>query len=107
NIHLGCCLFQAEAGIRVFHVTGVQTCALPICEQCRSLYWPKGKRYPAAGIHAVRAICDRTAVALECRIQATCPAAPVRLHRAGRSEERRVGKEWRYGRSPDEYTRGE
>src|SRR5690606_39481137 len=23
--------FQAEAGIRVFHVTGVQTCALPIC----------------------------------------------------------------------------
>src|SRR5690606_39200711 len=24
-------LFQAEAGIRDFHVTGVQTCALPIC----------------------------------------------------------------------------
>src|SRR5690606_41102827 len=24
--------FQAEDGIRVFHVTGVQTCALPICE---------------------------------------------------------------------------
>src|SRR5690606_34218447 len=23
--------FQAEAGIRDFHVTGVQTCALPIC----------------------------------------------------------------------------
>src|SRR5690606_39602860 len=23
--------FQAEDGIRVFHVTGVQTCALPIC----------------------------------------------------------------------------
>src|SRR5207302_7222586 len=27
--------FQAEDGIRDFHVTGVQTCALPIC--CRSL----------------------------------------------------------------------
>src|SRR5690606_39989992 len=24
-------LFQAEDGIRDFHVTGVQTCALPIC----------------------------------------------------------------------------
>src|SRR5690606_40836090 len=24
-------LFQAEDGIRGFHVTGVQTCALPIC----------------------------------------------------------------------------
>src|SRR5690606_39393208 len=24
------CFFQAEDGIRVFHVTGVQTCALPI-----------------------------------------------------------------------------
>src|SRR5690606_39782702 len=24
--------FQAEDGIRDFHVTGVQTCALPICE---------------------------------------------------------------------------
>src|SRR6266511_5214711 len=25
--------FQAEDGIRDFHVTGVQTCALPICRQ--------------------------------------------------------------------------
>src|SRR5690606_39529491 len=25
--------FQAEEGIRDFHVTGVQTCALPICER--------------------------------------------------------------------------
>src|SRR5690606_41013470 len=24
--------FQAEDGIRAFHVTGVQTCALPICD---------------------------------------------------------------------------
>src|SRR5690606_40906816 len=27
-----CFFFQAEDGIRDFHVTGVQTCALPICE---------------------------------------------------------------------------
>src|SRR5690606_40314229 len=26
--------FQAEDGIRDFHVTGVQTCALPICAVC-------------------------------------------------------------------------
>src|SRR5690606_39466834 len=28
-------VFQAEDGIRGFHVTGVQTCALPICQYCR------------------------------------------------------------------------
>src|SRR5690606_40651584 len=28
--------FQAEDGIRDFHVTGVQTCALPISECCSS-----------------------------------------------------------------------
>src|SRR5690606_41188829 len=27
--------FQAEDGIRDFHVTGVQTCALPICEELK------------------------------------------------------------------------
>src|SRR5690606_40610405 len=27
--------FQAEDGIRDFHVTGVQTCALPICGQAQ------------------------------------------------------------------------
>src|SRR5690606_40115725 len=29
---LHCFFFQAEDGIRDFHVTGVQTCALPICQ---------------------------------------------------------------------------
>src|SRR5690606_41202404 len=28
-----CFFFQAEDGIRDFHVTGVQTCALPICNR--------------------------------------------------------------------------
>src|SRR5690606_40277202 len=35
--------FQAGAGIRVFHVTGVQTCALPIST---SIWW-SAKRPPA------------------------------------------------------------
>src|SRR5690606_5482592 len=30
--------FQAEDGIRDFHVTGVQTCALPICERLAKTY---------------------------------------------------------------------
>src|SRR5690606_41177263 len=34
--------FQAEDGIRDFHVTGVQTCALPICP----LVFPEGERTP-------------------------------------------------------------
>src|SRR5688500_19250189 len=29
---MGCFFFQAEDGIRDYKVTGVQTCALPICE---------------------------------------------------------------------------
>src|SRR6266511_15086 len=29
-----CFFFQAEDGIRAFHVTGVQTCALPISRVC-------------------------------------------------------------------------
>src|SRR5690606_40636872 len=31
-----CFFFQAEDGIRDFHVTGVQTCALPICMKQKS-----------------------------------------------------------------------
>src|SRR5690606_41053166 len=34
-IYPACCFFfQAEDGIRDFHVTGVQTCALPISVEC-------------------------------------------------------------------------
>src|SRR5690606_41164249 len=32
--------FQAEDGIRSFHVTGVQTCALPIFSRICDLPWP-------------------------------------------------------------------
>src|SRR5215475_14404232 len=34
--------FQAEDGIRDFHVTGVQTCALPICESADAAALPDG-----------------------------------------------------------------
>src|SRR5207302_5894862 len=44
-----CCVFffQAEDGIRDFHVTGVQTCALPICSYRRSCCMASVWREPA------------------------------------------------------------
>src|SRR3989337_4064876 len=65
-----CFLFQAEDGIRDATVTGVQTCALPICPQS----CPRRGGCPAAS------------------------ARPARGGR--RSEERRVGKECRSRWSP-------
>src|SRR5437868_15479301 len=70
--------FQAEDGIRDRNVTGVQTCALPICADGR------GGRWGNATLVALR---------LQRKIIRAHPA------RAGdsavRSEERRVGKECR------------
>src|SRR6266511_5871778 len=59
--------FQAEYCIRDFHVTGVQTCALPICPQTP----PPSRRCSATW------------------------ASTRRARASGRSEERRVGKECR------------
>src|SRR5690606_40896727 len=82
--------FQAEDGIRDFHVTGVQTCALPISERSPGAH---GRHGAGAG-----------PLAREGRGGAAPPdrspdgdARPGRpAHGAGdRSEERRVGKEGR------------
>src|SRR5690606_40588718 len=81
--------FQAEDGIRDFHVTGVQTCALPI--------YPG--RVPAAGRATTTARPGRGCTACgrrRGRPGRRCAAPATR--RAGaveRSEERRVGKGWR------------
>src|SRR5690606_41973061 len=61
--------FQAEDGIRCFHVTGVQTCALPI---------------------SARLIAGVTAKVLR---DGPTASGLWHLTAAGRSEERRVGKE--------------
>src|SRR4030066_1976710 len=61
------CVFQAEDGMRDVAVTGVQTCALPICG------------YVGDRLHTLRVRCSG----------ATAVGA------ANRSEERRVGKECR------------
>src|SRR5215475_15721154 len=67
--------FQAEDGIRDFHVTGVQTCALPISS---SRWLPENAR-----------------LAISSDTVKPMPAVARR-----RSEERRVGKECRSRGSP-------
>src|SRR5690606_39974468 len=82
--------FQAEDGIRAFHVTGVQTCALPICREGLQARRRGARRDVPAG---------RTGRAPRL---AEAPAAVRVEHRhAARSEERRVGKEWRARRTRD------
>src|SRR5690606_40478124 len=92
--------FQAEDGIRDFHVTGVQTCALPISATGTR----PATRTRCAGAARVRARpCRRP-------LQAPAPVAPAAAGSApapqapvppalrpvpARSEERRVGKECR------------
>src|SRR5690606_40931508 len=75
---LVCFFFQAEDGIRDFHVTGVQTCALPIY-----------------GGWVSRAIVSHTQPGDVWQI------GPPLGRLSVRSEERRVGKECRSRWSPD------
>src|SRR5690606_40319382 len=84
--------FQAEDGIRDFHVTGVQTCALPISPVDKSSR--PGLRPGTGGESETRYLTTNTAVApakpsANCALNAlfTKAVAPV-----ARSEERRVGK---------------
>src|SRR6266478_7134097 len=69
--------FQAEDGIRDLTVTGVQTCALPICVL---FFWRRWRPF-----------CRRR------RPRGSCRSSIVN---ARRSEERRVGKECRSRWSP-------
>src|SRR5690606_39766972 len=88
--------FQAEDGIRDFHVTGVQTCALPICPLRRRIQIvfqdPFGSLSPRMSIAQI------IAEGLEIHKIGT-PAEReqmvIDVLREVRSEERRGGKEWR------------
>src|SRR5205823_9398725 len=96
-----CCFFffQAEDGIRDKLVTGVQTCALPIFCCCTHSSEPVLRReWLSSGTHvtSVSAALDG-------------PELDPETVRAGRSEERRVGKECRSrwsARADRENTRG-
>src|SRR5690606_40947297 len=83
--------FQAEDGIRDFHVTGVQTCALPICKG-----YPDFKvqlaRLTFVGLRYVKPeVPTETPEEVAEDIIAKAQNALFQL----RSEERRVGKELR------------
>src|SRR5439155_15660746 len=88
--------FQAEDGIRDGHVTGVQTCALPILRFCS-----------VSSMRSRLAKTCRLFVRIEtraCGCSASCTrqTTPSPIHRGPtrRSEERRVGKECRSRWSP-------
>src|SRR5687767_15299501 len=88
--------FQAEDGIRDKLVTGVQTCALPICRRhaldhfdLAEVHRRNLQQADRSGLTAV----ERQAVRQDLRVAS---AQPLDAHvRRARSEERRVGKEWR------------
>src|SRR5690606_41010099 len=90
--------FQAEDGIRDFHVTGVQTCALPICVftyspeqgwQQRAAAGPLERGTGPVALRVPLQHATRLALAVD-----PADAWDVRDF-ANRSEERRVGKEGR------------
>src|SRR5439155_8538335 len=76
--------FQAEDGIRDGHVTGVQTCALPISQHGTALPLHQGTRFPD------RRPDSELAGGAQGNLQDRIGIDP-----AARSEERRVGKECR------------
>src|SRR5690606_39549900 len=99
--------FQAEDGIRDFHVTGVQTCALPIwlipenptrlvnCDD-------PGKNGPS--FCAFASLTKRrigTSSKLASGLAYPCAIGVVSRNRLGRSEERRVGEECRSRRAAE------
>src|SRR5204863_7032700 len=97
--------FQAEDGIRDLYVTGVQTCALPICVPVMT----SAPTSTPIGICAASSSGEGTLQAtptVSAPISVAAASAPrtygVRPLAAipTRSEERRVGKECRYRWSP-------
>src|SRR5437763_11860978 len=86
--------FQAEDGIRDTSVTGVQTCALPICEtvslavveSCAYAVWPDFN-------HAAVAVTDGRKGEQIVLVTTNPDARRIDLVGWARSEERRVGKE--------------
>src|SRR5437773_4744002 len=77
--------FQAEDGIRDRDVTGVQTCALPICPSSSSDDGCSSRRNGAR----------RRGAAPSCGSASAPPRRRSAIRARQRSEERRVGKECR------------
>src|SRR5690606_41010285 len=93
--------FQAEDGIRDFHVTGVQTCALPISNDSRMCVPANTTEavYVWSWIRTPLARCPSTRISSTPAPVWTSPPCDsiwdLRAWVSIRSEERRVGKEGR------------
>src|SRR2546430_6439069 len=89
--------FQAEDGIRDLTVTGVQTCALPICTRMAAT--PSGLHSVAAAAATAISACGSVLAADRPRRYTATRKMPSTTG-PRRSEERRVGKECRSRWSP-------
>src|SRR5690606_39311654 len=98
--------FQAGDGIRDFHVTGVQTCALPIfvtppdARRIAPLIQPELDKIPFRKGFNYGAMVGLDPDEVRERGEAVLGDAPVPVAQLRRSEERRVGKESRPRWSP-------
>src|SRR5690606_40245588 len=94
--------FQAEDGIRDFHVTGVQTCALPIYIVAHLQARFAGRPFVTIGNQPphLSQVVGSNLAALSAVL--SDDGRQVTVMCAIRSEERRVGKEWLcwWARSP-------
>src|SRR2546430_6773562 len=90
--------FQAEDGIRDLTVTGVQTCALPICRSSSSSSILE--RFSAANRTITWQVLQAHLPPQLCCRSMLFPSAMSRIEPGRRSEERRVGKECRSRWSP-------
>src|SRR5439155_15610485 len=99
--------FQAEDGIRDGHVTGVQTCALPISRHTKPLLAHAGARGELVSFHAhssaaaLRRILHLLGTGKDVAL-VTDAGTPAVSDPGARSEERRVGKECRSRLSAEE-----
>src|SRR5690606_41072716 len=89
--------FQAADGIRDFHVTGVQTCALPIFLLSLSGSAARAAAYSSVDGGGAESTARRTGDQDQGRRRAFGDGGEggIRTPGPGRSEERRVGKAWR------------
>src|SRR5256886_11506586 len=100
---LGHCLFffQAEDGIRDLTVTGVQTCALPICRTALRCAAAGAVTGLPSGLVAIGTLGADLAYLIFQQFRLILGVATVYGHEPShRSEERRVGKECRSRWSP-------
>src|SRR5256885_7016656 len=89
--------FQAEDGIRDYKVTGVQTCALPICTEMATVADMSDLIFKGT-VDEIDV--GKLSVGMPTRIKVGALPTDVVTGKVSRSEERRVGKECRSRWSP-------